>query len=99
MPGVSRSTVFELAATCGLDAVEADLDVYDAQTADEAFLTSTSMCMCPVLSLNGRAIGDGSIPGPITRRLMDAWIDELDGFDFVAQYMRRLETSSVPAPM
>ena len=33
--------------------VEADLDLFDAATADEAFLTSTSLCICPVRSLNG----------------------------------------------
>ncbi|MEE2778051.1 MAG: aminotransferase class IV [Acidobacteriota bacterium] len=97
LPGVSRSAVFQLAAACGLEAVEADLDVYDAQTADEAFLSSTSLCMCPVRSLNGRPIGDGSIPGPISRMLMDAWIEELGGFDFVGQYLKRLVPSQLSA--
>ena len=33
---------------------EKDIDLYDAYTADECFLTSTSLCICGVRSLNGR---------------------------------------------
>ena len=36
---------------------EADLDLYDAYTADEAFITSTSFCIVPVSSFNGNVIG------------------------------------------
>ena len=70
--------------------VEADLDLFDARTADEAFLTSTSLCICPVRSLNGAPIGDGRVPGPVTRRLTEAYCQLVD-FDFVAQYLKRLE--------
>jgi len=62
----------ELAAQLGLTAEERDLDVYDAVTADEVFLTSTSLCVCPVRSLNGHVIGDGRVPGPVTRRITQA---------------------------
>ena len=58
----------ELAAQLGLPCEERDLDVYDAVTADEVFLTSTSLCICPVRSVNGQVIGGGTVPGPITRR-------------------------------
>jgi branched-chain amino acid aminotransferase len=53
LPGVSRRTVIELAAGLGIPCEERDLDLYDAHTADEAFLTSTSLCLCPVVSVNG----------------------------------------------
>ena len=89
LPGVSRGVVFELAAKLGLAVEEDDLTPYDAYTADEAFITSTSLCICPARSLNGARFGDGAIPGPITRRLSDAFRD-LVQFDFVAQYLRHL---------
>lgn len=92
LPGVSRSMIFDLAERIGIDAKEADLDLFDAYAAEEAFMTSTSLCMCPVRSLNARPIGDGSVPGPVTQSLIEAWCEDLD-FDFVAQYTRRLETS------
>jgi branched-chain amino acid aminotransferase len=89
LPGVSRRTAMELAAQLGLTAEERDLDVYDAVTADEVFLTSTSLCICPVRSVNGQVIGDGSVPGPVTRRITQAYIEHV-GTDFVAQYLSRL---------
>jgi branched-chain amino acid aminotransferase len=89
LPGVSRRTAMELAAKLGLSAEERDLDVYDAVTADEVFLTSTSLCICPVRSVNGQAIGDGRVPGPVTKRITQAYIDYV-GTDFVAQYLSRL---------
>ena len=89
LPGVSRRTAMELAARLGTPCEERDLDVYDAVTADEVFLTSTSLCICGVRSVNGRPIGDGRVPGPVTRRLTDAYV-ALVGSDFVAQYLSRL---------
>jgi branched-chain amino acid aminotransferase len=89
LPGVSRRTVIEQAGQLGIPCEERDLDVYDAVTADEVFLTSTSLCICGVRSVNGQAIGDGGVPGPITRRLTEAYV-ALVGTDFVAQYLSRL---------
>ena len=37
-------------------------------------------------SVNGATIGDGAVPGPITRRLTEAYVDLVD-CDFVAQYL------------
>lgn len=86
LPGVSRAVVIELAGRHGVACQEADLDLYDALTADECFLTSTSLCLCPVSRINGQPI---AAPGPVTRRLTDAYAT-LVGCDFVAQYLRRL---------
>jgi branched-chain amino acid aminotransferase len=86
---VSRATVTDLAAGQGIPCREADIDLYDAYNADELFLTSTSLCICPVRSVNGNPIGDGGVPGPITKRLTDAYIELVD-CDFVAQYLKQL---------
>jgi branched-chain amino acid aminotransferase len=89
LPGVSRQTVIDLAHEAGLTCEEKDIDLYDAYTADEVFLTSTSLCICPVKSVNGNTIGDGSVPGPITRKLTEAYKDFVK-FDFVGQYLNHL---------
>ena len=89
LPGVSRQTVIELARESGLPLVEKDLDLFDAYNAEEAFLTSTSLCVCPVQSVNGVRVGDGRVPGPVTRRLTEAYCRLVD-HDFVAQYLKHL---------
>ncbi|HEX6010258.1 MAG TPA: aminotransferase class IV [Geminicoccaceae bacterium] len=89
LPGISRQTVMELAAGLGVPCREADLDLYDAYNADEAFLTSTSLCVCPVRSVNGMRIGGEAVFGPVTQRVIDAYV-RLVGCDFVAQYLKHL---------
>ena len=78
-----------MAAGLSFPVEERDLDLYDTYTAEEAFLTSTSLCICPVSSVNGAVIGDGRVPGPVTQRLMSAFSD-LAGIDYVAQYLSHL---------
>jgi branched-chain amino acid aminotransferase len=90
LPGVSRQATIDLARQLGIPFAEQDLDLYDAYTADECFLTSTSLCICGVRSVNGRIFGAGQVPGPITQRLTDAY-KAMVGCDFVAQYLARLE--------
>ena len=87
--GISRSTVIELAQEMGIETREADMDLFDAYTADEAFVTSTSFCICQVASVNGSPIGDGSVPGPVTDRLQKAY-SGLVSVDIVGQYLARL---------
>jgi branched-chain amino acid aminotransferase len=88
LSGISRETVIDLAREAGITVVEKDLDLYDAYNADEAFLTSTSLCVCAIASVNGAPIG-ASVPGPVTRQLTEAYARFVD-FDFVGQYLKRL---------
>jgi branched-chain amino acid aminotransferase len=90
LPGVSRQMTIDLAASLNIACEEQDLDMFDAETADEMFLTSTSLCILPVRSFNGGKVADGRIPGPVTARLMAAYSKEV-GCDFVRQYLDRLE--------
>lgn len=89
LPGISRAVTIELAASLGIKVVEGDVDLFDAYVADEAFVTSTSFCICPIRSINGNRMGDPTIPGPVTKRLMEAYVAHV-GFDWVAQYLRHL---------
>ena len=89
LAGVSRQTVIELAAELGIPCSEADLTVDDAVEADEIFLTSTSLCLCPVQRFNGHSVGSGEIQGAITEQLTAAY-SRLVGCDIRAQYLAHL---------
>jgi branched-chain amino acid aminotransferase len=66
--GITRQTVFELAAEHGMPAREAQLTAYDLYAADEVFATSTAGGIMPLVEIDGRAIGDGK-PGPVSERM------------------------------
>jgi len=70
--GVTRETVIEIAARLGIPAVEQAFTLFDVWTAREVFLCGTGAEIVPVLTVDGRAIGDGEV-GPITRRIADAY--------------------------
>ena len=89
LAGISRQTTIELAHELGIEVKEADIDLFDAYTADEAFITSTSWCICPVASVNGSPIAGSGLPGPVTDRLQKAY-GGLVGIDIVGQYLSRL---------
>jgi branched-chain amino acid aminotransferase len=90
LPGVSRQMTIDMAAKLDIPCEEQDLDMFDAETADEIFLTSTSLCILPVRRFNGGNVADGRIPGPVTAKLMAAYSQAV-GCDFVKQYLDRLE--------
>ncbi len=67
LPGITRSTVFELAKHLGVEVVEKRLDPEAIFAAVEVFLCGTSARLWPVASVDGRAVG--AAPGPVTERL------------------------------
>jgi branched-chain amino acid aminotransferase len=93
LPGITRATVCELARDLGLPVREAAIDLFDAYTASELFITSTSLCICPACSINDRRPTATEIPGPITRRLQAAF-SELVGIDVVQQYLSAIASEA-----
>ena len=89
LAGISREVTMELAEKEGITVYQKDIDLFDAYTADEVFVTSTSFGVCPVSTVNGTGIGTGQVPGPITHQLQQAYSD-LVGIDIVQQYLRWL---------
>jgi len=81
--GITRDVVLEIAPGAGVQVREADFQVYDVITADEAFLTGTTPSILPVTRVNGLPIGDGR-PGMTVACLQRAF-SELVGVDIVAQ--------------
>jgi branched-chain amino acid aminotransferase len=66
--GITRGAVLELAAGAGIECAVRDYSLTQLYTADELFVTGTMGGIAPVISLDGRRIGDGC-PGPVTLRL------------------------------
>ena len=66
----------ELAGELGLLAEESSLTQYDLYNSDECFLTGSGAEIMPVIQIDGRRIGD-SLPGSITKRLINAYHEEI----------------------
>jgi len=72
LEGVTRGVVLRLAREAGVATEEAPLRPEDLEVADEVFITSTVREIVPVTRLGAQAVGAGR-PGPVTRRLHDAF--------------------------
>lgn len=68
LPGITREVVLELAAEEGVEVRQESILLADFHRATEVFLTSTTSDVMPVVSVEGRTVGDGA-PGPVARRL------------------------------
>ena len=88
LPGITRDVIVELAEANGIPVAERDFDAYTMASADEAFISSTLELAVPVVSLDGRTIGEGR-PGPVARRmgalLKDAMTHEAADFHATRQ--------------
>lgn len=91
LPGVSQQALFELAAKFGTPHQDADLTLEQLASADEVFLTSTSVCLLPVVRLDGQPIGNGSA-GPFYHKLLVKW-GETVGVDIAGQAREFAERS------
>jgi len=82
LEGITRTVVFELASRLRIPIEERHFTFYDLTQSEEFFLTSSASCVTPVREVQGiRPLS--TVPGPITRRLMEAFAEET-GFDFLS---------------
>ena len=72
LEGITRNTVMELSREKGIDVQEKLFNRLDVYVADECFLTGTAAELIPVVSVDGRQIGNGQ-PGPMTNDLLKAY--------------------------
>lgn len=70
MNGITRGVVIEIAREDGMSVKEKNFSLVDVYGADEAFVTGTAAGLMPVSEVDGRPMGDRSLPGPVTRRLL-----------------------------
>jgi branched-chain amino acid aminotransferase len=75
MNGITRAKVLALARAHGIAAAERNFSLVDTYGADEAFITGTFAGLTPVAEIDGRRIGDGGLPGPVTARLTALYRD------------------------
>ena len=75
LKGVTRDTVIDFARGIGIKVEECKLTPFDLYSADEAFLTGTAAEVIPMVTIDGRNIGDGQ-PGNITKQLIELYRKE-----------------------
>ena len=68
LPGIARDSLIRLARAAQLVVEERPFTLAEARSADEAFLTSTTAPILPVVAIDGAPVASG-LPGPLTRRL------------------------------
>jgi branched-chain amino acid aminotransferase len=86
LAGITREFLFEVGREAGIPVREAVLRDADLFGADEAFLTSSTREVVPIVQVDSTTIGRGS-PGPITRAL-------LHGYRADAQKLTRAATTA-----
>jgi D-alanine transaminase len=74
LPGITRVAVMRLAREHGLTVEERLFAIEEAHAAAEAFLTSASSFVMPVVEIDGRPVGNGK-PGAMTRRLRQLYLE------------------------
>ena len=80
LAGITRETIIQVARDMGLTVVEERFSRDDLYIADEAFLTGTAAELTPLREVDNRIIGSGK-PGPVTKRLQDAFFSIVHGKD------------------
>lgn len=76
LPGVRRRTLLEMRSDKEFEIEERLFTLQEAILADEAFITSATQIVVPVIRLDGQQIGDGA-PGVITKKLRQIYINKL----------------------
>ena len=74
--GITRAAVLRFAREAQMKVEERPFTIEEAKAADEAFITSASTFVMPVVEIDGEALGDGT-PGPVATRLREVYLDEM----------------------
>ncbi len=74
--GITRAAVLRMAREAQMQVEERPFTMDEAKAADEAFITSASTFVMPVVEIDGEAVGTGE-PGNVTARLREIYLDEM----------------------
>jgi len=74
--GITRAAVLACARDLQMEVEERPFTLDEAKAADEAFFTSASAFVMPVVAIDGVPVGRG-VPGPVTGRLREVYLDEM----------------------
>ena len=75
LPGITRAAVLRLCAEYELELEERPFTLEEALQADEAFITSATSLVLPVVSIDGQPVAAGR-PGPVAKRLRELYIEK-----------------------
>jgi len=75
LPGITRAAVLRCARELQMKVEERAFSVEEALAAREAFSSSATGFVNPVVEIDGKALGDGQ-PGPVAKRLRQVYIEE-----------------------
>ena len=75
LAGITRAAVLRFAREAQMEVEERAFTIDEAKAADEAFVTSASTFVMPVVEIDGVALGDGT-PGRVSARLREIYLDE-----------------------
>jgi D-alanine transaminase len=75
LSGITRDAIFKCAKDLGYEVVTKNITLPDAQSAHEAFITSATACVMPVVKINANQIGDGK-PGKFVTALREEYIKQ-----------------------
>lgn len=78
LDGITRDTIFQLAAEIGIEICERRITRDEVYIADEAFFTGTAAEVTPIRELDNRVIGNGG-RGPITEKIQTLFFDQVHG--------------------
>lgn len=78
LDGITRNTIFALAAEIGYEVIEKRITRDELYVADEAFFTGTAAEVLPIREVDSRAIGAGK-RGPLTEKLQTMYFDQVKG--------------------
>ena len=73
--GITRAAVLRCAEEAQMEVIERPFSIAEAQEADEAFITSASTFVMPVVTIDDRELGSGQ-PGPVAARLREIYLEE-----------------------
>jgi D-alanine transaminase len=74
--GITRAAVLRFAREAQMEVEERNFTIDEAKSADEAFITSASAFVMPVVEIDGQAVGQGSV-GPVAVRLREIYLEEM----------------------
>ena len=75
MHGITRAALLRFASEAQIEVIERNFTIDEAIEADEAFITSASTFVMPVVEIDGHSLGSGT-PGPIATRLREIYLEE-----------------------
>lgn len=73
--GITRAAVLRFAQEAQMEVEERNFTIDEAKEADEAFITSASTFVMPVVEIDGVALGEG-VPGRVAPRLREIYLEE-----------------------